>query len=247
MAFEPSKERPAIKPPKPIVEIPAGERPISKDPPLPASALDAVLRALNDLASRQRTIEQMLNTPQPAPRSKRPEVRKKAAPAYVVGRDGERLSRRHDDSMNPFDLPEEFVEQTRAEGYDLEWKTEMVQGQDKITYQAKLQANGWRPVPARRLPGMYAREDDEGPVRYDGMILMERPMSLTIEAREDEAHKAREQVRMKHDSWGVDSKDTAIFDPNTPMAKSYTIAPRSTVEPTDPSWQPALEIAGDEV
>lgn len=247
MAFEPSAGRPAIKPPKANVEIPAEVSPPPKDPPLTASALDAVLRTLNDISSRQRALEQRLEASQPTQRSKRPETRKKVAPASVIGRNGERLSRRHDDSTNPFDLPEEFVEQTRAEGYDLEWKTEMVQGQDKITYQAKLQANGWRPVPASRLPGMYAHEGDEGPVRYDGMILMERPMSLTIEAREDEAHKAREQVRMKHDSWGVDSKNTAMFDPNTPMAKSFTISPRSTVEPTDPSWQPALEIAGDEV
>lgn len=249
MAYDPTPARPVIKPPKSLTEplVTDAAAPPPRDKTAPSTSLDDLVRLLGDVVSRQQMIERRLEAQPASPtRSERPQARKRVA-VNAVGRNGERLSRRHDDSTNPFDLPPEFVEATRFEGYDLEWKAETVQGKDQPTYLSKLHANGWRPVPARRLPGMYAPENDEGPVRYDGMVLMERPLSLTEEARQDEERKAFEQVRMKHDSWGVDSKNTAVFDPNTPMAKSFTITPRSTVEPTDPKWLPTLEIAGEEV
>lgn len=210
---------------------------------LSQSSLSTIMAFLDDISTRQRAIERRLDKQQMAPRQQRQEVRQRKTPVIVAGRNGELLSRRHDDSINPFDLPDEFVSATNAEGFDLEWKTEMVHGQDRVTYQAKLAANGWRPVSNSRLPGRYAPEDDAGAIRFDGMILMERPMILTVEARHDEDRRAREQLQMKHESWGVNTKDPAIFDPNTPMAKSFTISPRSEVEMSDPAWQPALEIA----
>ncbi len=237
MAFEPNGDKPGIKfPQKAVVEMPPEPQPDISD------KLENIMKALNDLSQRQRIIEQRIE-PKQTRTQERQTSRERRTSRIVQGRNGEMLSRRHDDSIDPFELPPELVEQARQEGWDYEWKTENVRGSDMLNYQAKLHANGWRPVPSSRLPGVYGPENDEGPVRHDGMILMERPLQLTIDARADEDRKAREQVRLKHESWGVSSKDTRIFDPNTAMAKSFTISPTASVEPSDPSWRPTLPIA----
>ncbi len=209
-------------------------------------SLDTIVNMLTDLTTRQAMFEHRINDRldgRQAARQQQQSARKRIAPEIVYGRDGEALCRRIDDSVNPFDLPIEFVETTRAEGYDLEWKAEMVHGQDRLTYMAKMHMNGWRPIANKRLPGLYAKEGDEGAVRYDGMVLMERPMKLTLEARYEEQRKARSQLEIKHESWGISSKDPQVFDPNTAMARQFTIKPHGQVEKSDPSWQPKLEIA----
>ena len=248
--------RPAIKPPRPKEDVT-----IPASPSLEEAAKDSgnegdmktVTKLLENLIEQQQRLARRLDATVGAPAREptRPErvlVREKKAPTtFAIGRDGERLARRHDNTSDPFELPPEFIEMARADGFSLEWKAASVHGKDRTRYIAKLQANGWRSVPSNRLPGMYAPEGDNGVVTYEGMILMERPLALTEEARREDAHKAREQVQMKHDSWGVSSKNTEIFDPNTHNARSHTIAPRSSIEATDPNWQPRLEIAQEDV
>ena len=219
--------------------------PLPKEPEVKATiSLESIAQMLNNLAAGQRDLEARLDRRPQSRGAPRQEMRKRQAARTVMGRNGEILSRRLDDSDDPFQLPEEFVEQTRREGFGLEWKTESIYGQDQITYQSKMHANGWRPVLNSRLPGVYAREGDEGAIRHDQMILMERPLILIEEAREEERRKASDQVRMKHESWGVDTPNSQVFDPNTPMAQSFTIKPHSSEpELMDPAWQQQLEIA----
>lgn len=246
MASE-SNGRPAFKEPIAASQpSPSSPPPSSPPPPPQQGTLDAIERMLRTVLARQAAVEKRVDMREEE-RARRPAARERRARTVIMGRDGELLSRRHEDSTDQFELPHEFTEMAEAEGWCYEWKTENVTGKDQLTYQARLQANGWRPVPNSRIPGIYAHEGDEGPVRYDGMILMERPLALTIEAREDDHRRATDQVRMKHDSWGVNSKNRDVFDPNTPMARSFTVAPRTTgAEVSDPNWIQPLVIAGNE-
>jgi hypothetical protein len=172
-------------------------------------------------------------------------VRDGLLPGQVRGRDGQVLSRRNDDSVNPFDLPEEFIRQTAEDGYVLEWKRESTYGQPNDDYVSRLKDNGWEVVPASRLPGRFSAREEENYIRHQGMILMERRWELCEAARNEEHKKARAQVLMKHKSWGVDSPNEAVFNTSAPNAMQHTLL-RQAVEPTSASWRPGLQVVGDE-
>lgn len=166
------------------------------------------------------------------------------APEGVKDRDGNVLVRRSFESMDPFELPFEFVAAVQAENYTLEWKAEYVYNQERSSYIAKLRDNGkWKPVLNSRLPGRYPGGPDEA-IRHDGMILMERPAGLTQQARREDAVKAYDQVNMRQRNWGVSSKRPDYFDPHTAEAEKHTLL-RKTLEVADSAWQPELQIALD--
>ena len=163
----------------------------------------------------------------------------------IKDRHGNILTRRSNIGHNPFELPEEFIEAIHAENYSIEWKTELVHNQHRSTYVAALMDNHWTPVLNERLPGRYPGEPNE-PIRHDGLMLMERPMGLTIQARREDDRAAREQVYARKRDWGVDSKRRDLFDPSTPDARAHTLL-RSTSEQAPASWSPELTVAaGDE-
>ncbi len=182
-----------------------------------------------------------------APASRKParkEARPVLKPNQAVGRDGKILSRHSDESINPFDLPEHFVREINAEGFTLEWKRQSTYNQEDRSYISGLMAQGWTHVPASRYPGRYG-SNDQGAIEHKGMVLMERPTSMTEDARYEEKRKASDQLVMKERSWGVEFKNKSMFDPNTPKAREHTLL-RKTYEGVDPSTYPHLEIAGDE-
>ena len=165
-------------------------------------------------------------------------------PEGVKDRDGNVLVRRSFESMDPFELPYEFIAEAQAENYTLEWKSEYVYNQQRSSYIAKLMDNGkWKPVLNSRLPGRYPGDPDE-PIRHDGMLLMERPAGLTQQARREDLIKAHEQVTMRQRNWGVSSKRPDYFDPHTAEAEKFTLL-RKTLEVADSAWQPELQIALD--
>jgi hypothetical protein len=182
-----------------------------------------------------------------ATRPKRPQARESGV-TTATGRDGEVLTRRAQFASNdPFELPADFVAATLAENYSLEWKTEYVYNEQRGVYISRLQRDGgWRPVQSKRLPGVFSGDDEE-PVRHDGMILMERPLDLTMAARREEQISAREQLLMRQRNWGVDSKREDYFDVNHPQAQKDTLL-RAVREVADPSWAPTHTIAsGDDL
>jgi hypothetical protein len=180
-----------------------------------------------------------------AARPKRTQARETGI-TTATGRDGEVLTRRAQfAASDPFDLPPDFIAATLAENYSLEWKTEYVYNEQRGVYISRLQRDGgWRPVQNKRLPGVFAGEEEE-PVRHDGMILMERPLDLTIAARREEQISAREQLLMRQRNWGVDSKREDYFDPNTQEAQKHTLL-RAMREVADPSWAPSHTIASND-
>lgn len=74
-------------------------------------------------------------------------------------------------------------------GQSWEWKRATTFGKGDAAYDAFLYDQGWLPVEQSRYPNF--------PMQRDGMILMERPIELTREARAEERAAARDAVIQK--------------------------------------------------
>ena len=111
------------------------------------------------------------------------------------------------------------------DGWTYEWKRKSVLGQEDPSYQVSLERMGWEPVPADRHPSYMPTGGKYATIERDGMILMERPMELTEEARRIELKKARQQVRTKEEQlnsapqgqFGRDNKGNSMAK----VSKSY--------------------------
>lgn len=112
-----------------------------------------------------------------------------------------------------------------------EWKRDTCVGQSDPFYISALMQVGWEHVMYESYPGVFAPEYDEkgqktiGPVRRDGLFLMERAAILTKEARIEETNKANERVgtaARQYTKIGPDTSasQTAVFD-STAQAASY--------------------------
>jgi hypothetical protein len=122
--------------------------------------------------------------------------------------------------LNPAIIPE---------GWSYEWKLFSILNEEQSSYQVTLARTGWEPVPADRHPELMPRGTKEKTVMRRGMQLMERPLEITMEARQIEREKARRQVRIKEDQltaappgqFGRDNKG----EPLTRLGKSYEAMP----------------------
>ena len=90
--------------------------------------------------------------------------------------------------IDPSDIPD---------GWSYEWKRRTVLGAEDPAYQVALARSGWEPVPTSRHPSYMPMGGDYPFIERKGMILMERPLEITQDARDNELRKARAQVRQK--------------------------------------------------
>lgn len=73
---------------------------------------------------------------------------------------------------------------------DFEWKRYEVYGQYDHSEWLQNESQGWRPVQHENFPGRFAPPGTSGMVRVKDMVLMQRPMRLTVQARNEEIAKA---------------------------------------------------------
>lgn len=104
--------------------------------------------------------------------------------------------------VDAFHIPQDLLRKVHAEGFSWEWKVHTVKGEHKTEVAAQQRQVGWEPVMYESYPGVFAPEFDlttgqpmKGPVIRSGLMLMERPLALTMEAKRDEKRKADERVR----------------------------------------------------
>jgi hypothetical protein len=106
---------------------------------------------------------------------------------------------------NPFDLPMDEI----PEGSNYEWKRWSISGQHDPFYIASQRQQGWEPVNPKMHPTWVPPGYNEPHIIKDGMILMERPMELTIEARKELRQMSQVQVKEAEQRLGMTPKDTA--------------------------------------
>lgn len=111
-------------------------------------------------------------------------------------------------------------------GISYEWKTETVYGANNPAYDGFMRNQGWEPVDAKRHPDMMP-DGYKGPVRREGLILMERPIELTREAMMEERMAANEAVQIKEEQLGNAPKGTL---PRARADGSSTINVNRTIE-----------------
>lgn len=136
------------------------------------------------------------------------------APAHDPAHDRPRTRTRQSHATaqaNPFDLPKDEI----PEGSSYEWKRFSVSGQSADHdpfYLASMRRQGWEPVDPRRHPNWVPPGYDKPHIIRDGLILMERPIELTNEARLEQKNLARQQMREAQERLGMAPKDTMTRD-----------------------------------
>lgn len=168
----------------------------------------------------------------PAPKV---ELRKEMRPPMREDDPRERAARRAaevrghvgsmDEGTDDFYIPPELV----PEGWSYEWKRKTILGQEDPAYAVALARKGWEPVPANRHPSMMPDGGTFSTIERKGMVLMERPLELTDEARDIERRRARAQVRQKEEQ--LNAAPAGQFDRNNKdnslvkVKKSYEAMP----------------------
>jgi hypothetical protein len=84
-------------------------------------------------------------------------------------------------------------------GWSYEWKRHTVLGAEDPAHQVALARKGWEVVPASRHPEMMPLGYTGVMILRKGVVLMERPLVITEEARSIEHRRARLQVRAKEE------------------------------------------------
>lgn len=92
------------------------------------------------------------------------------------------------------------------EGSSYEWKRFSVHGQEDPFYIAGMREQGWEPVNPKRHPTWVPPGYSQPHIIKGGMILMERPASLTDEARREQRMLAKTQIREAEQRLGMTPK-----------------------------------------
>lgn len=111
------------------------------------------------------------------------------------------------------------------EGLDLQWVTSEVLGQPDPQHRADFERRGWTPVHQEdfdgRFNGMFMAKDAPGEIKVHGVVLMARPIELSIRAKEMDRRKANEQVYIKEQALragdipiGLDARHPSAINTN---------------------------------
>jgi hypothetical protein len=113
--------------------------------------------------------------------------------------DRERM-RTGNSNVDPFDITDIYAKYAPTKGdpkkgninneIDFNWKRYETYGKRDYAEQRSYYDQGWRPVMHEMFPDRFAPAGTEGPVIVKDMILMERPMRLTVQARNEEMNLA---------------------------------------------------------
>ena len=107
------------------------------------------------------------------------------------------------------------------DGWSYEYKAFTVLGKEDPSYQVALRQSGWEPVPASRHPELMPIGYEGNTILREGQMLMERPLEITNERKQQDKVNAREQVRAKEEQLGA--APAGQFDRNNKGEKMTTI------------------------
>ena len=114
--------------------------------------------------------------------------------------DGRQRARTGSAANDPFNIEDIYAVYAPTKGdpnkgnianeIDFNWKRYEVAGKQDFSEYRAYQEQGWRPVDYANFPGRFAPPGANGPVIVKDMILMHRPMRLTVQARNEEMQEA---------------------------------------------------------
>jgi hypothetical protein len=138
--------------------------------------------------------------------------------------------RGHASDLNDDGTDEYYIELgIIPDGWSYEWKTRTILGAEDPAHQVALARKGWEIVPASRHPELMPMGYKGVEITRKGMVLMERPMEITQEARNAELRKARMQMRDKEaqltNAKGGEFDRTNKGDPLVKINKKYEAIP----------------------
>lgn len=121
--------------------------------------------------------------------------------ASAIGRDGNPIWRHGspNEGYDKFAVPLEII----PPGWVYQWKAYTVLNEPDTAYQGKLRAAGWTPVMADVHPGRWMPIDHKGPIIVDGLMLMETPEALYIEAENEQKRLAADKVNRSRQQHGL--------------------------------------------
>lgn len=102
-------------------------------------------------------------------------------------------TRKNIGSQSRYHIPPEWI----PEGMDFQWNVDTVLGKPETFQRRMMEEQGWEPVdpsqdPFKHLDGKIMRAGHKGEINVDGLVLMHRPIELTMEARAEELNDARQ-------------------------------------------------------
>lgn len=103
-----------------------------------------------------------------------------------------------DDGVDKFYIDPKLI----PDGWSYEWKKFTVLGKEDPSYQVSVARKGWEAVPCYRHPTLMPIGYQGETIEREGMILMERPLEITQEAKARDLRVARAQVRGKEEQLG---------------------------------------------
>jgi hypothetical protein len=169
-------------------------------------------------------------------REGRTSVRRNAVMAY--DREGNPIYRRRDGVSDPFAIPPDL----REEDWDRQWVRVSVHGWEDVDNQVSMQENAWRPISANRpgWEGRFMPPGYVGAIQKGGLMLMERPMSLSQEARAEQARLVRNQTEVQRQQFGMALPSGFVAD--TPAARAASGIKVGKAEQTPSALRPKHEL-----
>lgn len=161
------------------------------------------------------------------PRTKRAPVRTEPeAPATREPvRAAPRRTRSGGTGTDRYHIPQEMI----PDGVDLQWNVDSVLGQPAVQDRMMMEQQGWEAVTpdmfGGRFDGMFMRKGHKGEISVGGLVLMHRPMELTLEARAEDltaARRARFTEERKLVAGTPDGVNLDLMNPNHGSARAKT-------------------------
>jgi hypothetical protein len=163
----------------------------------------------------------------------------------VKGRNGEVLSRGKAGTTDAYEIPEDII----PKGWRYQWNTVSVIGNAEVArrHNLTMYAQGWRPVPANRHPGMFMPLNHEGPIEIEGMRLEERPEELCAEAEYEDKVRALTQMKDRDEALmgrranlqGSMHQDLKLNPRANYKGRKTQLSIDETYEIAPPNYQPA--------
>jgi|KBSMisStaDraftv2_1062788.scaffolds.fasta_scaffold03519_8 hypothetical protein len=138
--------------------------------------------------------------------TEREESRPEQRPASRLVDDGRERMRSGGASINPYemdDIRQQYcptngtgTKEQVAREIDFQWNNYETYGKRDYAIEREHHNQGWQEVQHSDFPERFAPAGTEGPVIVKDMILVWRPMRLTVEARNDEIQRATRAMQV---------------------------------------------------